>query len=285
VRGEAAVAFYAVGSLANLLVASLLLLISNGAAANSPLNLLHMWGLWHGCWGLIQGIPLVPLRAGEIVHGILQPGLRMAHAGASFIFLAATAGLLGKAAAWLMPLWLLLIAGSFAKFLRRSQEHLDETIGVTAEATAAEAALSEGNFQRAIELARLGLERARSEQQRSRLGKTLAWAAIAIPDAFAAHQALSVLPSRDIEPHLVAGYLASCNRIDESIQLLEEARAAGQRSRDMTKLLIDLHYRRGRNALALTIARADADLLSDAEREAVESTLGTPEPEQQAHST
>jgi hypothetical protein len=53
----------------------------------------------------------------------------------------------------------------------------------------------------------------------------------------------------------------------------------------MTKLLIDLHYRRGRNALALTIARADADLLSDAEREAVESTLGTPEPEQQAHST
>jgi len=109
------------------------------------------------------------------------------------------------------------------------------------------------------------------QDRRARRNTAAAWAAIGKDDPFLAHRALSALPASSIEPHLIAAYLSTCNRVGESVALLEDMRGAGARSMQATKLLVDLRLRQRESALALAIAREDASLLTEAELSAVEA--------------
>src|SRR5450432_1569599 len=83
------------------------------------------------------------------------------------------------------------------------------------------------------------LQIARSSVRRQELWTTLAWAGIAERDPFASHTALLNLPPDAIDVHLLASYLTSCNRVEEALTLLQDARRFGDRSVETSKLLID----------------------------------------------
>jgi len=100
---------------------------------------------------------------------------------------------------------------------------------------------------------------------RDRACKCLAWAAIGSGDARWAHVALAMLPSRELDVHLVASYLAVRKLDDQAIELLERARVEGQRSRETTKLLLDLLLLEGQQARAFDVARSDSALLASDE--------------------
>jgi len=98
-----------------------------------------------------------------------------------------------------------------------------------------------------------------------RLWKVLAWGAIGTNDPFLAHTALCTLPASELDVHLVAAYLSTCNRTSEAIAELEAARALGQRAPETTKLLLDLLIRQGELERVRAVAHEDASLLSDAD--------------------
>jgi tetratricopeptide (TPR) repeat protein len=106
----------------------------------------------------------------------------------------------------------------------------------------------------------------------------LAWAAIARRDPLSARAALAQLPFDRLDYYLLAAYLSSCNRSEEALALLQEARAIGHRDRESTRLLIDLLLQRGSASDALEIARADHDLLSPDEWQAIEAAVPATRP-------
>jgi hypothetical protein len=110
-------------------------------------------------------------------------------------------------------------------------------------------------------------------QRRDLQWKLEAWTAIGARDPFLAHSAIARLHEGAIDLHLIASYLDSCNRRDEALELLTRARALGHRSRDTSKLLIDLLFGRGQHDAVARVASADAALLSPAERQAIDAAL------------
>ena len=152
-----------------------------------------------------------------------------------------------------------------------TKETIDVRSGVERQSNAASAALAAGRHREAGALAREALERARSHEQRIRLWTTLAWAAIAEPDPLLARVALRRLPLQELDVHLLASYLACSNRPEEAVELLLEARGLGHRTRETSKLLIDLLFSQGDLAQVQAIAHSDADVLSEGERQAIAS--------------
>jgi hypothetical protein len=102
------------------------------------------------------------------------------------------------------------------------------------------------------------------------IAKTLAWAAIGKNDPVLAHMALMRVQYGHFDVHLLAAYLACCNRGDEALELLQRARESGHRTQQTTKLLVDLLFRRGDTNDALEIARSDEALLLPEDLQAVE---------------
>jgi hypothetical protein len=140
-------------------------------------------------------------------------------------------------------------------------------------AAQAEHLLAEGNATLAGRLAEQGLAAVLSTARRARLWMCCAWAGIAKRDPFLAHRALGELPTNVVGPHLVASYLSCCNRTDEAIELLAQARERGDRSTAAAKLLIELHFRLGNVKVVRELARSEAALLSAADRSAIETAL------------
>jgi hypothetical protein len=173
----------------------------------------------------------------------------------------------------LLPLMVLPVAGAMTGLVRAYAEASDRDLGIHDASALARASLTAGEPARALEIAEAALERARSESARKNLREIVAWATIGMSDPFRAHKALGKLPPSSFEPHLVAAYLSTCNRLDEAAALLEEARSAGRRSSEQTKSLLDIYLRRGDASLTRTLAREDAELLTPEERAAVEQAL------------
>ena len=146
----------------------------------------------------------------------------------------------------------------------------DSLRGIDAIVHAAGRALLEGDAERACELSQRGLAKAVSPRGRAALWKTLAWGGVARDNPFSAHEALLHLDPASLDVHLLAAYLACCNRIDESVAVLEEARRFGQGSAACTKLLADLLFRRGDTEAVLELARARDCALSAEERHSIE---------------
>jgi hypothetical protein len=97
--------------------------------------------------------------------------------------------------------------------------------------------------------------------------------AAAAHEPFLAHTALLQLPSERIDTHLLASYLNVCNRVDDALSLLQEARGFGERSVETSKLLIDLLFARGDLAEPRAIAQVDAALLAPEDRLAIDAAL------------
>ena len=125
----------------------------------------------------------------------------------------------------------------------------------------------------AVELAQRGLELCLSRRQRQRLSKLLAWAAIGKQDPFLAHRALLGLPADAIDVHLLSAYLATCNRVDEAVELLRLAQRCGQATPETTRLLADLLLRSGDSDGVLALARAVDAPLSVEDRRTIEDAL------------
>jgi hypothetical protein len=160
------------------------------------------------------------------------------------------------------------------------KEDCDERSGVVQKSYAAGDELARGNAKRAIIIARAALEEARSRGQLRELWKILAWSGIQERDPFLTHLAVQNLPPADIDLHLVSAYLRCCNRDAEAEQLLREARDHGCRSREATKLLIELAYARGDHAGARALAKTDAALLSAQDRSALAAAFSHESPAQ-----
>ncbi len=109
-------------------------------------------------------------------------------------------------------------------------------------------------------VAAAGISRLAASSIRQQWAK--AWAAIGANDPFQAHLALQTLPGRLRSVDLVAAYLACCNRNDEAVALLQDARSLGQRTRQTTQLLIELLVRTGATARALEVVTEDRQLLT-----------------------
>jgi hypothetical protein len=169
-----------------------------------------------------------------------------------------------------MSLAALAFAGALTEVTRDLANWIDERRGIRAATDRAERLLETGEPLLALELVRANVDRACAEVTRARLHAALAWAAIGKADPVLAHQAISALPPDALEPHLVAAYLSTCNRLDEAAALLEETHARGATSTESTKLMVDVHLRRGDVDRALEVARTQAALLSTEERSAVE---------------
>jgi hypothetical protein len=171
----------------------------------------------------------------------------------------------------------LLVLGALAALgpLRKAHaEHQDHVTGVEAVAARAELLVAEGNAPLAGKLAEQALASVRSAGCRARLWACCAWAAITEHDPFRAHRALAELPAQIVDVHLVGSYLNCCNRIDEAVELLEQARKAGDRSIATTKLLIDLHFRLGNLQTISELARSESASLTAADKNAIDAALG-----------
>lgn len=273
-RGRAALLFAIVGSVTNLCCALLVLLGTRGRILTEPASLLAIYAGCHAAWGVAQLLPVAPFRMGEAILRVARPQVRLALSIA--VVLAAIR--LGAALDGMMaPLWLAVVATILCAAVAGAGQAFramwDATSGVDGIADEAEACLARGEPVTANDLALKGLGLARSQEKRSRLWKALAWAAIGRGDAFVAHTGLMGAHPEEIDLHLLAAYLACCNRTDEAVELLEYAGALGHRRSEATKLLIDLSFRRGDDETALALVRSNHSQLSAAEREAVEAAV------------
>ncbi|HWZ91235.1 MAG TPA: hypothetical protein VNW92_20380 [Polyangiaceae bacterium] len=70
-----------------------------------------------------------------------------------------------------------------------------------------------------------------------------------------------------------ASYLNACNRVDEALDLLREARCLGACSVETSKLLIDLLFVHGAHAEVRAIALVDASAFSPEDRRAIDLAL------------
>ena len=264
------------GSLLNALIAHALYAIAASGVVGKGSAWLEAAALAHALWGVLQILPLLPFRAGWFVAKRLTPPIRLLHAALSITCVTA-AGLyaLHGTAAPLAFVAFVFTAGSTAAALRdAATDWSDDVAGVASLARSAEAHLHADAPEAAVEQARQALDAARGDALRIRLCKTLAWAAIGKSDPFLAHAALGQLPSSDLDVHLVTAYLACCNRTDEAVRLLQEARAQGQRTPETTRLLLELLVRQGAVSEAWAVARADRAILSVVDWTAIESALG-----------
>jgi hypothetical protein len=267
-RGLLAVA----GPLANLAVAALVACVglrTSGTVAAAA----HLFALWHAGWGLAQVLPLAPFAVGVALQARWRGSRAVVHQAFSTKVVLLAGLVVAKVFPSVFPVVMLAGSGAVHGFVRCYQAAVDEKNGLVAAAGRAETLIAEGEATAALRLVRGALSRVRAPKLRVRLWKCLAWAAIGKGDAFVAHGALGTLPARELDVHLVVSYLAACSRLDEAIGLLERARAAGQRTRETTKLLLDLLLRYGEVVRARRIAREDMALLTRAEMELVERTI------------
>jgi hypothetical protein len=275
-RGAAKLAFATVGSIANVLLAIAVTRLCKEVSgrALAPLQMLA------GCqaaWGLGQACPLIPFRTGLAVARSLRPELRFVQASLSVVCVSALIALTGTST-WgnaFVPVLALVALASWRHLGDAHAESCDEQGGVAAIAQHAADLVLHDDPRRAIETAQQGLARARSSRHRSSLNKTAAWAAIALKDPIRAHLALERLPASDIDLHLVAAYLSCCNRLNDAVQLLEEARAHGHRAPETTRLLIDVFYRSGKSVAARALAETERQFLSTEDWEAIEAATAT----------
>jgi hypothetical protein len=204
-----------------------------------------------------------------------SPSMRFAHAAVSLVCVGG-AGLVvlrstnHPALFFVTALALFVIAVAMWQAFR---EYFDERAGVVLLATDAEACLRRDQSQQAVRLAKQALRLAWSERQRMRLWRTLAWAGISARDPFLAHIAIGQLRGIALDVHLVAAYLDCCNRRQEAIGLLREARQLGHRAPETTRLLIDLLFREEQKAEARLVAITDRALLTVEEWHATCSAL------------
>jgi hypothetical protein len=238
--------------------------------------MLQSVALCHAAWGAGQLLPMAPFRASALARK-LRPELRLAIATTTvFLLLRALAATIEWTSA---PPVLALLAMAIAAGVRAVRAAFrdvwDGASGVEQTAAEAEMLLAAGDAAAASEKARRGLHSARATDRRSRLWKTFAWAAIAKNDPFLAHTGLMGMRPEDVDLHLVASYLACCNRVNDAVALLEEARNTGHRTPETTKLLVDLLFRRGDEVSALEVALSDQALLSLDDRRAVERAVGS----------
>jgi hypothetical protein len=267
-----------VGPLANLLLAALLGLVSlrlPGAIGATVRTL----SFWHAAWGAAQVLPLAPFALGMAIQRRLRGAYAVVHQGFSTKVAILGGLVVAKLFPITFPLVILALSGAVRGFVICYQAAADEKDGIPAQMRQADALVSSGETREALRLAQRALSRARSPDFRARLWKCLAWAAIGQGDAFVAHRSLGTLPRRQLDVHLVASYLAACGRGEEALALLERARAVGQRSRETTKLLLDVLLRRGEMVRARRIAREDRALLTSAEVELLERTIFGPDHE------
>ena len=273
--GKAALGFALVGSFANLVVAIIALALLRSGLLSSAASFLRVLALGHAFWGIAQLLPALPFRAGVLLSKRLPESMRFAHALASIALLVVLgAGAASRLKAPLPFILLALGAPASLQILRKAHaEHQDHVNGVEKLAAQAELLLAEGNATLAGRVAEHGLATALSPVCRARLWTCCAWAAIAKRDPFLAHHALGELPAKVVGPHLVASYLDCCNRTDEAMELLEQARKRGDRSTATAKLLLELHFRLGNVKAVRELARSEAAALSAADRRAIETAL------------
>ncbi|MEI9938284.1 MAG: hypothetical protein WDO69_13775 [Pseudomonadota bacterium] len=269
-RGRAAFAFAMIGSLGNVALAAVLQIASREVHNSALGQALRELGSGHAVWGIAQALPLLPFRAGSELARRLSPPLRSGHAIASGgLAIGAVFAIFNLPKSPILLLALLFVAISSARAAYEAfQEELDRQSGVAGELEQARAALEAGDHRPSIAIVRATLDLARSKEQRQKLWLTLAWAGIGHRDPFAAHAGLQHLPEHCIDVHLLAAYLACCNRDFEAEELLNEARRLGQWTAATSKLLIELLFVRGDRAGALALTEADIAILSERDRRA-----------------
>jgi hypothetical protein len=275
--GKAALGFALLGSFANLCVAVTLLALLHSGLPPSAAPLLELMVAAHAVWGVAHLLPIVPFRAGAWLSSQLPESLRFPHAAASLAFLTVLA-LAALSQPKALPLLVLLVPGALAalRTLRTTRaEHHDHVIGAQALAARAETLVAEGHAPLAGRLAEQGLTAARSASCRARLWTCSAWAAIGDHDPFRAHRALGELPAQVVDIHLVASYLDCCNRTREAVELLEQARTAGDRSLATTKLLIELYFRQSNLQAISELARSESAILTAADKSAIDAALAS----------
>lgn len=270
-----ALALALLGSLANLGVAALLAQLARRGSGGAAAPWLSAAAVAHGLWGLGQALPLTPFRVGRELSRRWRAPLRFAHAALSVVGIS-VAGL------WVLrppgfpsyfSILVLATIGAFSALRDAFNEFRDQQSGVAALAAAARARLDDDQPEQAMALARRALSNASVESHRAPLWKTLAWAAIARRDPFTAHGALMNLAAGERDLHLVAAYLAACNRNHEAIELVQEARRHGHRARETSMLLVDLLFQADRRAEAMAVAESDRGLFAEADWNAIASAL------------
>jgi hypothetical protein len=263
------------GSLANLGVAALLMQLARRAPAGPAAPLLSAAAVAHLLWGFGQALPLTPFRFGRAIARRLRAPVRFAYVALSFICMSVT-GLWALHAPGFpsyFSIFILAMVASTSALREAFHELNDQQSGVAALAAAACARLRDDQPEQAMALARRALANASVESNRTPLWKTLAWAAIGKRDPFTAHGALLSLDVAARDLHLVAAYLACCNRSGEAIDLLQQARRHGHRVRETSLLLVDLLFQAGQQSEALAVAETDRGLLAAADWQAIESSV------------
>jgi hypothetical protein len=274
-KGSAAVGSAMIGSGANLGLAAAAFVALRQLENARNIHLLHQLFLVHAAWAIAQLLPFIPFRAGEAVASRLSARQRQVHAiGSAFLAMNLTLWTFGLTRA---PAALVVFGCAAFAALKAAREAYaeiaDRRSGMEAITAEARTLLLGGDARRAVALARRALEAARTDDHRLKLWTTLAWAGIGQRDPFLAHAALLQLPNEGIDTHLLASYLNACNRVDEALSLLQDARGFGERSVETSKLLIDLLFARGDLAEARAVAQADAALLAPVDRRAIDAAL------------
>jgi hypothetical protein len=276
-RGFRALLFTVMGSIANgLLALGALSIVHHGVGADAA-PVLHLFAVTHGAWGIAQLLPFTPFHVGAAISQRLAPATRFAHAAASAVSVF-TIAILAVSRGYLPPFVGLAVFAATAgiRALRDAyREMLDFHAGLAAVLRDARLALSEGQPARAFEISGRGLAKALSVHYREELWKAAAWAAIGKADPLLAHDALLRLPRGAVDLHLLVSYLGCCNRIDEAIELLQQARLGGQSTVECTKLLADLLFRRGDGEAVLALARSEDSALSTEDRNAIETAVAS----------
>lgn len=264
----------AVGSLLSAVLALGFDALSMEFTAGSRLGTLASVAAWilRG-WGVAQLAPLLPFPSGAAIFERLPPTARLMFAVASLGLV--IAGGLSVATHLGQPSLLVVIAASAAfgvSALRRAAGDLsDLRSGLPQLLREAERAVEHDEPSTAIRLSRAGLAQARSDALRARFWTALCWGAMGAKDPFLTHAALSHVPDEALTVLLVAAYLRVCGRLQEAETLLLEARALGQRSRETTRLLIDVQYGLGKLQDVATLETEDAAWLTPADLAALDA--------------
>ncbi|HVY29281.1 MAG TPA: hypothetical protein VHB79_22130 [Polyangiaceae bacterium] len=262
----------ALGSVLSLLVAALLHRLAARAGLESrAYNLAKVVATILVAWPACQLLPIAPFRAGSLMAQYLPPPIRFVWCTLSIAVVVPGGALL--VALTKLPSLMVVVAASAAFALvtwrEMANQLRDENNGAARLAHEAEQGVQRGAPVDAIRLARTGLGLARSAQLRGRLCLVLAWGAIGDGDIFLAHAALQQLSPEAMSVHLLAAYLRACGRLSEADELLLKARKLGQRTRETTKLLIELKAARGEQQAAEALAEEDAALLSSEDQRAL----------------
>jgi len=276
-RGLPSVLFAVIGSSPNALIALLAFSVVHRGVGASAEQVFRLVFVAHAAWGVAQLLPLAPFHVGVALSRHLRPAARFAHAAASAVLVIAI-GLLAvghDSPPAMVGLVVFASIGCIRALREAYREMLDHHAGVDAVLRDAELALENGRADRARELAERGLAKALSVRCRGALWRATAWSGIGCADPFLAHGALLRLPAETLDVHLFAAYLACCNRVDEAVEVLKEARRAGHGGPECTRLLVDLLFRRGDSEAVLALARAEDSTLSAEDRNAIEVAVAS----------